>query len=349
MIEEIKAFRREIQYRRKFGHTINKLNRREKRIYVCAGSAVHGNMGDQALGFCRVEFLKKAGILEDEIIEYTSRDKMRYWPQICKAHGEDDVIILRGGGYWGDLWTDGFTEILTYIQQFNHNTIIVFPQSVYFSDTPEGTALLEKSQKIVNGCPKLHIFARDRVSYQLLKKYYPKSTIALTPDTVLSYRPIGVCQEDRNGVLLCLRNDKEKKVDGLEKYTTDILRQMQVAYSYQDTSIQFDLQKIAERETKLVELWAKFAGAKLTITDRLHGMIFSAITGTPCIVFDNIDGKVGHQYEWIKDLPYIKYLEDLNDLGDSIQNLLADEELYQYPLETLIDNFEPLDAVLKQL
>lgn len=349
IIEEIKALRREVQYRCRFGHKINALKRNDKRIYVCAGSAVHGNMGDQALGFCRVEFLKKNGISEHEIIEYTSRDRMRYWSQICRSHGMDDIIILRGGGYWGDLWTDGFTEILAYIQQFSQNNVIVFPQSVYFSNTPEGTALLEKSQKIVNSCPRLRIFARDRVSYQLLRNYYPKSMIAMTPDTVLSYCPLGVCNDNRNGVLLCLRDDKEKKVNGLEKCATDILHQMQIAYSYQDTSIQFDMQKLSEREPKLVELWTKFAGARLTITDRLHGMIFSAITGTPCIVFDNIDGKVGHQYEWLKNFPYIKYLENLNDLDDTIKSLLANEKAYQYSPEYLRDDFEPLIAVLKQL
>ena len=32
------------------------------------------------------------------------------------------------------------------------------------------------------------------------------------------------------------------------------------------------------------------------MTDRLHGMIFSVITGTPCIVFDNFNSKIKNAY-----------------------------------------------------
>ena len=40
----------------------------------------------------------------------------------------------------------------------------------------------------------------------------------------------------------------------------------------------------------------EFASARLVITDRLHGLIFSAITNTPCIAFDNLSGKVHGTY-----------------------------------------------------
>ena len=84
------------------------LLKENKKLYICLGSAVHGNLGDQALGLCRVEFLKYCGISNSDIIEYTTRDKMRYWLQICRETKESDIIVLRGGGYWGDLWIDGF-------------------------------------------------------------------------------------------------------------------------------------------------------------------------------------------------------------------------------------------------
>ena len=82
-----------------FGRRINKLHRENRKIYICAESAVHGNMGDQALGFCRREILLDLGISEDEIIEYTSRDRMRYWPQICKINIKSDIILLRGADF----------------------------------------------------------------------------------------------------------------------------------------------------------------------------------------------------------------------------------------------------------
>lgn len=97
VIEKIKEIRRKIQFYFKFGYKIKKMHKQGKKVYVCAVSAVHGNMGDQALGYCRMKFLNDIGISDNDIVEYTTRDKMRYWPQICKIHSEKDVIILRGG------------------------------------------------------------------------------------------------------------------------------------------------------------------------------------------------------------------------------------------------------------
>ena len=54
-------------------------------------------------------------------------------------------------------------------------------------------------------------------------------------------------------------------------------------------------------EKKLME----FSRAELVITDRLHAMLFAAITGTPCVAFDNSSKKVSGVYEWIRHLDYI--------------------------------------------
>jgi pyruvyl transferase EpsI len=66
----------------------------------------------------------------------------------------------------------------------------------------------------------------------------------------------------------------------------------------------------------------EFAKSKLVITDRLHGMIFAAITETPCIVFSNYNHKVKGTYEWIKYLPYIKYIESVEEAKKYIPELL---------------------------
>ena len=66
-----------------------------------------------------------------------------------------------------------------------------------------------------------------------------------------------------------------------------------------------------------------FASSKLVITDRLHGMIFAAITGTPCIVFSNYNHKVRGTYEWISYLPYIKFADKAEDVAAFLPELLA--------------------------
>ena len=63
----------------------------------------------------------------------------------------------------------------------------------------------------------------------------------------------------------------------------------------------------------MLDKWEEFKHARLVITDRLHGMIFSAITGTPCVALNNSNGKVGFEYEWLKNLPYIGFVDDSTD------------------------------------
>ncbi|MNE93367.1 putative pyruvyl transferase EpsI [compost metagenome] len=57
------------------------------------------------------------------------------------------------------------------------------------------------------------------------------------------------------------------------------------------------------------------------ITDRLHGMIFAAITSTPCIALGNYNYKVVGSYEWIKHLGYIKFTNDINQIPELIEEL----------------------------
>ena len=46
------------------------------------------------------------------------------------------------------------------------------------------------------------------------------------------------------------------------------------------------------------------------LTDRLHGMIFGIITGTPCVVIDNKNHKISEVYNsWLKDYSNIKLVE----------------------------------------
>lgn len=346
MLNKIKELRRECQYYLKFSVKIKKLRKKNERIYVCVGSAVHGNMGDQALGYCRIEFLKKLGIEEKNIIEYTTRDRMRYWPQICKAHKKEDVILIRGGGYWGDLWLDGFQEILLHIEQFRDNKIIVFPQSVFFSNTKEGNEWLEKSKHVVEQCENLHIIARDMYSFEKLKKNYPNVDVGVCPDTVLSYYPDEIKKRRQLDVLLCLRNDKEKGKNVVSKdRIISILRMKSKTFFSQDTAIDFNLKDIKKRKIELNVIWEKFANSKLVITDRLHGMIFSVITETPCIVFDNIDGKVGHQYEWIKHLEYVFFVKSAEEFEQVLEQTF-DLLPVKYPIEEMWVQYKKLAELI---
>lgn len=349
MIEIIKKTRRKLLFFFKFKYKLIKLHFLKKKVFICVESAVHNNMGDHALGYCRKELLKKIGIHNSQIIDFSTRDRMKYWEFMKKSISNSDVILLRGGGFFGDLWEDGFEIILEFIEEFPDNTIILFPQSVYFSETENGNEWLNKSKEIISGRENLYIFARDFKSYDKFKNIFPKNNVYCTPDTVLSYKPKLDYSQKENKAILCLRNDREKRNNGFNKSELKkLLSQKGLTVIEQDTCVDCEFKTTSDSEEKLYELWNKFSSSKIVITDRLHGMIFSAITGTPCIVFDNIDHKVYNAYQWIEDLEYVKCVDDKNELEKMIDALLHLEHII-YPIETMIKKFEPLTSLILKI
>ena len=61
-------------------------------------------------------------------------------------------------------------------------------------------------------------------------------------------------------------------------------------------------------------------------TDRLHGMIFAFITGTPAIVFSNNNHKIEGAYEWIKDCGYIYFIK--NGELDDVMSIISQHKSF---------------------
>lgn len=78
-----------------------------------------------------------------------------------------------------------------------------------------------------------------------------------------------------------------------------------------------------EREDYIFERLNKISEYKLCITDRLHGLIFSYITNTPCIAFNNLDRKVEGTAKWLENVEWIYMIKEKDDI-DSIK-LVIDE------------------------
>ena len=85
----------------------------------------------------------------------------------------------------------------------------------------------------------------------------------------------------------------------------------------------------------------------LVITDRLHGMVFSAITATPCIAFSNYNHKIKGTYEWLSYLTYIKYAENEEQAVKEVQKLL-NISTCKFDNEPLIKYYEQLANVIRE-
>ncbi len=292
---------------------IKKYCKRNKNAVFLVMTPEHGNIGDHAIAFAEREFLKRLNI---EYYELT-KNTISY----LKSKGELGVlngatIMVNGGGNLGTLWFN-IEELTRELIIANPNSkIIMMPNTFYYEDSAWGKEELAKSIKIYNAHPNLHIFAREKTSYLAMKGIY--NNVEAVCDMVLSlYYPDK--KQERSGCQLCFRRDVEKTMPEdaeiairniAEKYFTDSVSQTDMVVT---RSI-----SIEDGESEVVKKIEEFQSSKLVITDRLHGMVFCAISETPCIVVNSKSHKVKGIYDKLKPLPYIKFADSVEQVDTLI-------------------------------
>lgn len=293
----------------------------EKKIFYML-VPTHGNLGDQAIAYASRKFLEN-NFKDYKVIEINMEDTYKYSKAIKSCINKDDLIFLHGGGNMGNHYIREEESRRHIINTFKNNKIISFTQTIYFSNDNEGKKELNQTKKVYNSHDDLTIIAREEKSYNMMKSEFTNVNILKSPDIVFYLNnKINISTEKRINIMTCLRKDKEtyisinKKEDFLNKLK-DNFEDIIITDTVVDYSVSQD-----EREKELVKLWTKFYNSKVVITDRLHGMIFCAITKTPCIVTRSLDHKVIESYKWIKDLNYIRLVDGLN--FDEIKSIIEE-------------------------
>lgn len=287
---------------------------------VLMGVPHHNNLGDNAIALAEKEFIKDFFPEYDyyEISEETI-DKCVY--KVIDYIAKDSLIFLHGGGNFGDEYLyveEGRRKV---IELFPENTIILFPQTMFFSETKQGKEELEKSKKIYSKHKKLILLARESVSYELMKKEFPDNKVIQTPD-IVTYLNKSDNETKREGLLFMLRNDVERvTTDEQTEYLEKIAEKYFSKIDYKDIVRGAPI-LAKDREQKLDEMFSRCRHAQLIITDRLHGMIFAAITSTPCIALKSYNHKITSSKDNFKHLEYIRYIEDVKDVEEQIKYLL---------------------------
>lgn len=322
---------------------IKNLKKGEKR-FILVGSPLHGNLGDHAITLAEKKYLND-NFKNMKIIEIPSVYFKKFKPTIKKYIKKEDIICIQGGGFFGSLWTYDADVIYETVRAFATNHIIIMPQTIFYENTEFGYKQFEFSKELLNRHKNLCICTRENISYDLARKNYTNNII-LVPDIVLYlYGKIPIASKDRQGVLLCFRNDKEKNLsDDSTKYIINKLRFEDGGLKYTDTVVEYNIYE-KNRDIEIQKKLEEFASAKLVITDRLHGMIFSAITRTPCIVMENNNYKIKGVYDWIKDTSNIKLLSDIEEF-DNIYNEL-NENKERLDLSEIHKEFAPLTKYIK--
>ncbi len=313
----------------------------KKKIFLLY-TPTHPNMGDLAIRMGEKTFFEYFLNIH-KLVEINERLWCKYTEKSLKRIIEEqDLIMIHGGGYLGDLWLNGEENFKHIVESFPKNKIVALSNTAYYSDTEDGRRLLKEDKDFYEKHENVIFYLRDKASYELMSDTVGKERCFYKPDMALMLKPD--YKVEKKDILICARHDHEK-VQSSESFERikQSLENKGYSVKYTDTVKSVGRRfKYSQgvRDKCFEETLKEFAGAKLIITDRLHGMVLSAITKTPCIAADNISKKVSGVYEWIKHLDYIRVMTPEYIEINAIEEMLQKKPIYDNGM--LMEEFEKM-------
>ena len=332
------------KYRKRMKQLLDIRNSTKSKVVFLIGTQEYGNLGDHAITIAEIKLINNTSD-NIKVLEITAGHFRFDYNRVIELVRKDDIITITGGGFIGDLWMIEEEMIRSILSFFPNNKIIIFPQTIFFQDNKE----LELTRKIYQNHKHLFVCLRERTSYDFCKNNLLGGEFKncyLVPDIVMYLNEIK--NNNRNGILLCLRKDREAILTPNDKeMIKETAYKKNQTISFTDTVLE-KWQNIKTRNHAVSEKLNEFGSAELVITDRLHGMLFSVITGTPCIALNNLSGKVKGTYdEWLTQIEYIKYADNPNEINEYIIELMKIKK-YNFDNNDIIKKYDILTELLKK-
>ena len=281
---------------------IKKLKSNKNKKIFLFGTPMHGNLGDHAIAiqeqYFFEDFFPDYEYFEILMPMYHTQKKI-----IKNTVTPEDLVVISGGGWMGNLWIPEELLIQQIIKDFVDKKIVIFPQTIYFDKKiVPFNALISSANEIFSKCKDITLCVREKKSFEFAINNYLNIKVIKVPDIALSFyqwAPKNKFQLNKK-VGVCLRKDRESYVtDENKQCIINWFRKNGYTIEWVDTMNECRV-SIEEREQTVFQRLKAFASYDFVITDRLHGMIFSYICGTPCILFDNKTHKISGVYDtWL--------------------------------------------------
>lgn len=301
--------------------------------YIYIDLPYHSNIGDSLIWKGTEEYLKT--------LPYKCLYRASSGTYVKPKISNNVVVILHGGGNFGDLYRKHSIFRLQIVKDFPENKIIILPQTVFYKNI----YTLKQDAHIMEKHSNLTICARDYVSHQLLKTHFPTNNILLLPDMAFCISQGFLNQykkSEQNKAIFIKRKDKEYVKFNYEKYLNNqqniethdwpsvenVLFISTVLYLLQGLNLIFHGFKYMNRLSgkiidwyainiympRLVKIGVQFmSGYKYVYTTRLHGAILSLLLKKTVTIFDNSYGKNFSFYNsWLRNVEGITFVELLH-------------------------------------
>ena len=287
--------------------------------YVLFDVPYYTNIGDTLIWEGTKHFLKN---IPHKCLYTASVETYKYRPLQAGT-----VILMQGGGNFGDLWRRHQDLRLEVIKAYPNNKIIVLPQTVFYKDD----AVLQEDAKIFNSHKNLHICARDTISFEYLQQTLTCSLL-LVPDMAFYITDKLLKRYSKkvgDRALLLKRNDTEFNEYDFGSYITEestMLDTCDWPTMEQQFKAKMYLDKLIwHKETLgiLPDIYADWifrpfqvkkgvefvSQYKKVYTTRLHVAILSLLLDKEIVFFDNSYGKNSSFYDtWLKGVENITFI-----------------------------------------
>ncbi|WP_300599658.1 polysaccharide pyruvyl transferase family protein [Niabella sp.] len=254
------------------------------------------------------------------------------------------IILMHGGGNFGDLWPSHHRFRTGIIAQRTRQRIVVLPQTVWYQDKKN----LQADKEIYGRHPDLTICARDAGSFHFLQEHFPRNRILLMPDMAfclnleeyrrnsLSGRDLYLCRTDKeigtheDAERNFIRDDQQHGQLEVRDWPGVVPREG-AWQQLQETAAHYQT-RLARRMIgwNMRGLWvsdsfglkgSRFSEQQMRIgirmflqydriyTNRLHGMILALLLAKPVVCFDNSYGKNSAFFNtWLRELDGCRFV-----------------------------------------
>jgi len=299
--------------------------------YVLLDVPNHRNIGDNLIWKGELVFL--SGLPHERL--YMANMHTCRFARIPAAA----VILIHGGGNFGDMYPESQQFKLSVIERFPQNRIILFPQTAYYKDPRR----LKREARVINAHKNLHLCLRDHVSYEMISRYVDKEKLLLLPDMAfcLDLRAHHTTAETGR-VLIMKRTDHElsddfnaaglmagcggktvevrdwpsyghtqahtrwiTRFDSIERRLSAVMVRLPVLHTLVDPA--FGLRSTKNMDRYVQQGITFINRYDKVITTRLHGFILAALLGKRIRILDNCYGKNINFYNtWLSTFRHVE-------------------------------------------
>jgi pyruvyl transferase EpsO len=275
----------------------------------------HRNFGD-ALIFCGEMALLRS--LRIRVVSVSDIDS--YNPELLRALPADTVMLIHGGGNFGDLYPEHEQFRQRVLPDLVDRRVISLAQSLHFVDEA-GVAACRRS---LESHPDLTLTWRDSASFESARTHFPNCRSVLVPDIafgLVPWEPPRTTLRPRVSVSILGRRDRE--TTGLRRLADGMGLNHDWSLAWPEKilirPINWLIAALGHRRGRLadqIRTWAfirhasilataaarQVGSAELLVTDRLHAVITAILTEVDVLAVLSLDHKLEHLLEtWLPD------------------------------------------------